>query len=97
MPGLIRWPSHIAPQTEIDVPLSMMDFLPTVAEAVGVEPPVVDGVSMLPILTGETEHTTRDYLIHYCSSTIHAVRFKPDQGKVFVFKSMMFSFEIAME
>ena len=32
VPGIIRWPSVVEPQTEICVPTSTMDFLPTLAE-----------------------------------------------------------------
>ena len=83
VPTLIRWPRHILPGHEIDIPLSNMDFLPTAAELAGVKlqtDRVIDGVSMLPLLTGQDTKTERDYLIHYCSDQIHAVRFKPDQG-----------------
>ena len=83
VPTLIRWPQHILPGHEIDIPLSNIDFLPTAAELAGMKLPtdrVIDGVSMLPLLTGQDTKAKRDYLIHYCSDQIHAVRFKPDQG-----------------
>ena len=84
VPGLIRWPGHISPHTEVHVPLSQMDFLPTVAEVAGVPVPadrVIDGVSLVPLLTGHTKHTEREYLVHYCSNHIHALRFRPEQGE----------------
>ena len=83
VPTLIRWPAQIEPQLEIDVPLSNMDFLPIVAEVAGVKLPtdrLIDGVSMLPLLTGTKEERKREYFIHYCSEKIYAVRFNPDQG-----------------
>ena len=84
VPTLMRWPDHIPAGIEIDEPLSNMDFFPTVAEVAGVNVPsdrVIDGVSMLPVLTGEKTTRERDYLIHYCGDQIHAIRFKPDKGK----------------
>ena len=83
VPGIIRWPDQIAPQTEIDTPTSSMDLFPTVSEVVGVNAPddrTIDGKSLLPLLIGETTQTEREYFIHYCSNLIYAVRFKPDQG-----------------
>ena len=85
VPTLIRWPAQIEPLMEIDVPLSNMDFLPTVAEIAGVKlqtDRLIDGISMLPLLTGTKEERKREYFIHYCSKKIYAVRFNPDQGNL---------------
>ncbi|MEE3369252.1 MAG: sulfatase-like hydrolase/transferase, partial [Planctomycetota bacterium] len=51
VPGIIRWPGHITPETVSNVPLSGVDLLPTLCEIVGVDPPqdrAIDGTSFLP-------------------------------------------------
>ncbi len=55
-PMIVRWPGKIAPDKTSDYVWAFWDFLPTVAELVGVKPPVgIDGVSVLPTLLGKTE------------------------------------------
>ena len=37
IPGMIKWPGKIESKTKIDIPTSLVDFLPTVQEIVGFE------------------------------------------------------------
>ena len=56
VPGIVRWPGKIKPATESDTPVCGVDFLPTVCQIVGIEPPqdrVIDGTSIVPVFTGE--------------------------------------------
>lgn len=56
VPGIIRWPGHTQPETTSSVPVSGVDVLPTLCELAGVAPPtdrVLDGTSILPLLSGE--------------------------------------------
>jgi arylsulfatase A-like enzyme len=56
-PLLVRWPTQVAPGQIIATPVSSPDFLPTLLEAVGGDPPAddpLDGVSLLPVLRGES-------------------------------------------
>ncbi|GAA3615054.1 sulfatase-like hydrolase/transferase [Flavivirga amylovorans] len=56
VPGLALWPGHIKPNTVIDVPMSVLDYLPTVCEMTSAKLPegrVQDGENILPVLKGE--------------------------------------------
>jgi arylsulfatase A len=56
VPGIMRWPGHTTPGGTSDVPVSFLDFLPTVCAATGVPEPddrTLDGVSLLPLLAGQ--------------------------------------------
>jgi len=55
VPGIVRWPGRVAPGSLSDEPVSGVDWLPTVCEIVGIEPPTdraIDGVSVLQVLEG---------------------------------------------
>ncbi len=55
---IARWPGKIEPGTVSDAMIEYLDVLPTYIEAAGGTPPsVLDGKSLLPVLTGKTtEH-----------------------------------------
>jgi arylsulfatase A len=56
VPGIIRWPNRIAPDTICDTPIIGSDFFPTVLAAAGVAAPkdrTLDGVNLLPLLAGK--------------------------------------------
>jgi len=55
---IARWPGKIEPDTVSDALIEYVDVLPTYIEAAGGKPPaVLDGKSLLPVLTGQTtEH-----------------------------------------
>ena len=55
VPGILRWPGKIKPNTESDTPIIGTDVLPTFCEIAGIEPPqdrAIDGTSFLPMLEG---------------------------------------------
>jgi arylsulfatase A-like enzyme len=55
VPAFIRWPGKVKPGSSSDTPIISPDFYPTVLEAVGLKAAprqVVDGVSLVPLLTG---------------------------------------------
>ncbi len=55
-PGIFRWPGKITPGSVTPVPAGLVDLLPTLCEAVGVDPPrdrTLDGVSLLPLFAGQ--------------------------------------------
>jgi arylsulfatase A-like enzyme len=63
VPALARWPGHIAPNQVSEHIWAFWDFLPTAAGIAGVEPPSdIDGISILPTLTGEGEQKQHEYL-----------------------------------
>ncbi len=54
VPMIVRWPSRIPSGAVSDLPWYFADFLPTVADLVGFDPPEgIDGTSVLPALLGE--------------------------------------------
>jgi arylsulfatase A-like enzyme len=56
VPGVVRWPDHVAPGTHSNRVALLMDIFPTALEAAGLTPPAgLDGVSFLPTLLGEAQ------------------------------------------
>jgi arylsulfatase A-like enzyme len=56
VPGVARWPDHIAAGTHSSRIALLMDIFPTAIEAAGLTPPEgIDGVSFLPTLRGEAQ------------------------------------------
>lgn len=64
-PFIVRWPGVTAPGSSSDVPVSATDLMPTFCEAASAKPPDVtlDGVSILPLITGKSKTLTRDTLV----------------------------------
>lgn len=57
VPGILRWPGKVQPGSVSSTPVSGVDWLPTLCEAVGIPTPedrAIDGTSLLPILEGES-------------------------------------------
>ncbi len=53
VPGIVRWPGHVRPGSLCSVPVSGVDYLPTVCDIVGIDTPkdlTLDGTSILPLL-----------------------------------------------
>ncbi|PVD24528.1 hypothetical protein C0Q70_15011 [Pomacea canaliculata] len=83
VPGIVRWPARIPAGQVIDEPVSLMDIAPTIADLLHVPLPsdrVMDGKSLVPLLTGETETSAHEFLFHYCQDEVHAVRYRPRTG-----------------
>lgn len=61
VPGIWRWPGKFPAGSSCDVPISGIDYLPTVCELAGIAPPdwKLDGQSILPLLTGHVEDFDR--------------------------------------
>jgi arylsulfatase A len=62
VPGIARWPGKIAPNTTVHAPVIGSDLLPTVLALAGTTPPkqtVLDGVDVLPLLTGTASKVER--------------------------------------
>lgn len=63
MPTLVRWPGSIPAQSINSTPSQFHDWLPTLANVSGlVAPAISDGVSLLPLLSGEG--TTRESTVY---------------------------------
>jgi len=56
--GLLEWPRRISKPMQTDVPVCHIDMYPTVLDIAGVtmkHQPIVDGISLLPLLEGRME------------------------------------------
>lgn len=57
VPCLVRWPARVKPGQVNDTPVHIVDWLPTLIEAAGASAPEgypLDGVSLLPLLSGKS-------------------------------------------
>jgi arylsulfatase A-like enzyme len=62
VPMIVRWPARIRPGQVSDFPWAFWDFLPTAAEIAMTTPPKdLDGISILPLLTGGAQTNRHDY------------------------------------
>ncbi len=64
VPLIVRWPGHAEPGSRTDARTLTTDFFPTFLEAAGVAMPdaadhPLDGVSLLPVLEGDTDAVER--------------------------------------
>uniref|UniRef100_A0A670XY85 Sulfatase N-terminal domain-containing protein n=1 Tax=Pseudonaja textilis TaxID=8673 RepID=A0A670XY85_PSETE len=76
VPGIVRWPGKITPNTVLDEPTSLMDIYPTVAHLAGASVPqdrIIDGKNLVPLLLEEVRHSEHEFMFHYCGSYLHAV------------------------
>ncbi|QDU91129.1 Arylsulfatase [Pirellulimonas nuda] len=88
-PLLVRWPGHIAPRTEVAHIASARDLLPTLCELAGVPAATrhpVDGLSLAPLLLGDTADWPDRVLINQWQDKISArsQQYRLDhQGKLY--------------
>jgi len=67
-PMFVRWPGKVLPGTRSDVPVTNIDFYPTLLEMAGMEKPedkILDGLSLLPVLTGQGNLEVRPLFWHF--------------------------------
>src|SRR5262245_45476130 len=63
VPFIARWPGKIKSGTVSDLPAAFYDVLPTLCDVASVRPPSnIDGVSLLPTLTGSGRQTKHEFL-----------------------------------
>lgn len=64
VPLIVRWPMVVQPGTRSNTPVSLMDFFPTFMDILGQHPHELqlDGLSLLPMLQGQTPVQWRDAL-----------------------------------
>jgi arylsulfatase A-like enzyme len=63
MPMIVRWPGKIPPGSVSSQVWTFWDFLPTAAELAGVSTPTgIDGISMAPVILGNREQTSHEFL-----------------------------------
>lgn len=67
-PMFVNWPEKVNSGTKSDVPVTNLDFFPTLLEVAGIEKPadkILDGQSILPILTGKGNWPERPLFWHF--------------------------------
>jgi arylsulfatase A-like enzyme len=71
VPLVMRWDAAgWVPGTELPGVLALnIDLAPTIAEAAGVAHPPTDGMSLLPVLSGDRSSTRADFLIEHMEGT----------------------------
>jgi arylsulfatase A-like enzyme len=63
VPMIVRWPAKIKPGQVSDFVWANWDFLPTAADIAMAKPPKgIDGLSVLPLLTGQEQTNRHDFL-----------------------------------
>ena len=92
VPGIFRWPGKIKAGSRTSAVAANMDLLPTFAELAGATPPtdrVIDGRSLWPLLSGQTDDSPHEAYFYYGGSgrrnpraNLRAVL--SDQWKLFV-------------
>jgi arylsulfatase A len=76
-PFIARYPGVIPGGRTGDAVTSTMDLMPTIARLCGASAGNVDGVDILPILTGENEYPGREPLLFFDVWNIQCVRWGP--------------------
>ena len=79
VPGIIRYPKKIRPNTRIDAPAMGIDWIPTLVAFSGGKLPEkkIDGASLVPLLTGVSVRSPHDnFFFYYRTNELHAVRHK---------------------
>ncbi len=77
VPCIMKWPSRIAPGTVSNKLASTIDFFTTFADILNLDPPdrKIDGVSLLPLMTGEPGANPREIFYYYYQfNALEAVR-----------------------
>ncbi len=67
VPLAVKWPARIIPGRVDSTPVIGIDFYPTLLEIAGAESPAhnMDGISLVPILTGSSGLTSRNLYWHF--------------------------------
>lgn len=65
VPMIASWPGHIPAGTTSDHLSAFWDIMPTMCELAGVEPPITDGISMVPEMLGESERQLKHEFLYW--------------------------------
>jgi hypothetical protein len=76
VPAVWRWPGRIQPGSVSSAMASTLDVLPTVAAITGASLPAlpIDGVDILPLLTGEEGANPREQFLFYYEGQLRGIR-----------------------
>uniref|UniRef100_A0A8C4N4R1 Steroid sulfatase (microsomal), isozyme S n=1 Tax=Eptatretus burgeri TaxID=7764 RepID=A0A8C4N4R1_EPTBU len=84
VPAILRWPEMLPASRKVDSATSNMDIFSTILTLAGIPLPqdrIIDGKDIFPLLQGETNESQHEFLFHYCSSYLNAVRWSPPNSK----------------
>jgi len=76
VPLIVRWPGRVVAEQVIDTPVTGLDLFPTMLDATALPAPedrLLDGASMLPLLSGETPADERQ-IWYFQIGVLRAVR-----------------------
>ena len=63
VPTYVRWPAELGTEKRvIEEPVTNLDWLPTICELAGCGVPHVDGMSLVPMITGKADRLDRKFL-----------------------------------
>lgn len=74
VPAMLEWPAHVPGFRQTDMPCNTSDILPTLLEIAAApleNPPPFDGISLVPLLDGETE--TRSQPMGFWDHPAHGI------------------------
>lgn len=82
VPFLAAWPGHIPAGSSVPNPAMNIDFFPTFLHAAGIPLPgdrVIDGVDILPLLTGKTDENLHEAFRFITGDRVLAIRTADDK------------------
>ncbi len=77
VPGIFRWPGHVAPRQVSAEMASTLDLVPTLARAAGATLPndrTYDGFDLMPLLRGERASSPRNEFFYFLGKRLEGVR-----------------------
>ena len=77
VPFILEWPEKVRKNTSSNKTICTTDFFATCADIVGYkiqDGEAVDSYSMLPIITGKSDETIREYTVHHSINGSFAIR-----------------------
>ena len=86
VPFFVHWPSVVKAQTTCDVPIANVDLYPTFCDMTGAERPSkmsLDGISLMPMLTGESPPEDRPLFWHFPAYLQSYQRFDEQRDPLF--------------
>lgn len=79
VPFIVRWPGKVPQGVVSNEICHAVDLFTTLAAIGGAPPPddrPIDGIDLLPFLTGETERSGREHVLCFVGDKLHAVKWR---------------------
>lgn len=65
VPMIASWPGHIPAGTKSNLLSAFWDMMPTMCDIAGIEPPLTDGISMLPEMLGHSDKQQKHEFLYW--------------------------------